>query len=149
MPFVSDFLSLIIATKRSVAIQRYRWCIKNVAGGKALLFSICRRIILTSVALYWPLGIFVRKLSDALLLKISRHLSGSTLFVYENSFGIRAILPRLSAITIWFTVLFAVLGGNEFIQQIISASVLGSSLINKIFSSIIICSFLVLGCLAF
>ena len=117
---------------------------------KVLYLSfICRRMIFTRVALYSPLGIFVRKLKAALLLKMSRHLKGSTWFVYENSFGIRAILFRLSAITIWFTVLFIVRDGNDFIQQITSISVIGSSLINKILSSIIFCSFLVLWCFAF
>ena len=48
--------------------------------------------------------------------------------------GIRAVWSRLSATTISFTVLLTVRGGNDFIQQITSDSVFGSSYINKILS---------------
>lgn len=45
--------------------------------------NLCVELDLDKVDLYSPLKIFDRKFIAALFLKISRHLSGSTSFVYE------------------------------------------------------------------
>ena len=91
MPLLTHLLFFMPFTKRSIAIEKYLMLISKGAGGRHLFFSICRRIILTKVALYSPLGIFVKRFNAALFLRISRHLSGSIFFVYEILEGIRAV----------------------------------------------------------